>query len=309
MAPDVNQMRCEQDIEDAGSLRGGLVKKRKQNNKRARRAAASNALSPHRDVCFVIMPFGGWLDDYYETIYQPAIEASGLAPHRADDLYRPSTIINDIWAYTRRAKLLVADLTGKNPNVFYELGLAHALAKPVILVAESMDDIPFDLRALRVIVYEKNDPQWGALLKAKIEASIKEVLGAPQEAVLPAFLHVRESNTTPKVTAREKDLIEIKQEMDLLRREVRRRDIDRPYRQSTPIDPVTAEASIESYLKLGLGAGEIVKRLEGLGPPERWIRHKIFLLKRRAARTSKKTRPVINASTTLADIEDASPKV
>jgi len=47
--------------------------------------------------------------------------------------------------------VLLADLTGKNPNVFYELGLAHALAKPVILIAETLDDIPFDLRALRVI--------------------------------------------------------------------------------------------------------------------------------------------------------------
>lgn len=102
------------------------------------------------DQCFVLMPFGGWLDDYYETIYTPAINAAGLEPHRADDLFRPSTIVNDIWAYTKRAKLLLADLSGKNPNVFYELGLAHALAKPVILVAESMEEIPFDLRALRI---------------------------------------------------------------------------------------------------------------------------------------------------------------
>jgi hypothetical protein len=55
------------------------------------------------------MPFGGWLDDYYETIYSPAIVSSGLTPHRADDLYRPSTIVNDIWAYTRKAKLLLAE--------------------------------------------------------------------------------------------------------------------------------------------------------------------------------------------------------
>ncbi|HEX3745946.1 MAG TPA: hypothetical protein VHW09_18520 [Bryobacteraceae bacterium] len=85
-----------------------------------------------KDICFVIMPFGGWLDDYYKAIYRPAIEAANLEPHRADDLFRPSTIVNDIWAYTRKAKLLLADLTGKNPNVFYELGLAHALAKPVV---------------------------------------------------------------------------------------------------------------------------------------------------------------------------------
>ena len=102
------------------------MSKRKTKKTAIGRTSAAVSDGSAAEVCFVIMPFGGWLDDYYETIYRPAIQAAGLEPHRADDLYRPSTIVNDIWAYTRRAKLLVADLTGKNPNVFYELGLAHA---------------------------------------------------------------------------------------------------------------------------------------------------------------------------------------
>jgi len=230
------------------------------------------------------MPFGGWLDDYYETIYRPAIEATNLEPHRADDLYRPSTIVHDIWAYTRRAKLLVADLTGKNPNVFYELGLAHALGKPAILIAESMDDIPFDLRALRVIVYEKNHPRWGELLQAKVEASIKEVLAAPQEAVLPAFLEVRESSSAPKVTAREKDIIEIKQDIDLLRREVRRRSIDLDIPSRKQIEPDQAEDMIRSYTRRGMPHEEIIRRLEPLGPPEPWIRQRIAEVQKQRAR-------------------------
>jgi len=155
------------------------------------------------EVCFVLMPFGGWLDDYYETIYTPAIEAGGLDAHRADDLFRPSTIVNDIWAYTRRAKLLLADLSGRNPNVFYELGLAHALAKPVILVAASMEEIPFDLRALRIIIYDKNAPNWGQVLRDKITTAINEVLKAPVEAVLPAFLNVKADAAKPTVSARD----------------------------------------------------------------------------------------------------------
>jgi hypothetical protein len=87
------------------------------------------------NTCFTIMPFGGWFDEYYTSIYKPAIISAGLHPCRADDWYRPSAIVNDIWAYTKSAKLILADLTGKNPNVFYELGLAHALAKPAILIA------------------------------------------------------------------------------------------------------------------------------------------------------------------------------
>jgi hypothetical protein len=237
------------------------------------------------------MPFGGWLDDYYETIYRPAIEKAGLEPHRADDLYRPSTIVNDIWAYTSRAKLLLADLTGKNPNVFYELGLAHALAKPVILVAESMDDIPFDLRALRIIIYDKNDPRWGDLLQEKVEGAVREVLQSPQEAVLPAFLHVRESSDTV-VTPREKDLIEIKQEIDLLKREMRLRSTseDRPH--PTPrmdLGPVEAAKMIKNYVRLGLPDKDIVELMVSLGPPVGWIVKQISDAKEFIARKRRRT--------------------
>lgn len=71
---------------------------------------------PKKEVCFVIMPFGGWLDDYYISVYCPAIIAAGLEPHRADDLFRPSTIVNDIWSYPKRSKVLLADLPGKKPK-------------------------------------------------------------------------------------------------------------------------------------------------------------------------------------------------
>lgn len=234
-----------------------------------------------REVCFAIMPFGGWLDDYYETIYCPAIEAAGLEPHRADDLYRPSTIVHDIWAYTKKAQLLVADLSGKNPNVFYELGLAHALGKPAILVAESMDDIPFDLRALRIIIYDKNAPDWGNLLRTKIEASIKEVLKSPVSAVLPAFLEVKETVPRPTVTSHERDLIEMKQELDLLRREIRSRDLIAPDDRAIDIGPSEAIKRIESYVLHGMPERLIVNRLSPLGPPSSWIKTEIRKARKR----------------------------
>lgn len=244
-------------------------KKRAAAKKRAKKTVAAK-----HGVCFVIMPFGGWLDDYYDTIYSPAIEASGLDPHRADDLFRPSTIVNDIWAYTKAAKLLVADLSGKNPNVFYELGLAHALGKPAILVAESMEDIPFDLRALRVIVYDKNAPDWGALLRDKIEASIGEVLKAPVAAVLPAFLNVKGGDSKASLTVHEKELIEIRQELDLLRRELRGRDSRRD-RGRVDIGPAEALQMIDDLLARGIPENLIARRLERLGPPMSWVREQL----------------------------------
>lgn len=239
-----------------------------------------------KEVCFVIMPFGGWGDDYYETIYRPAIESAGLDTHRADDLFRPSTIVNDIWAYTKKARLLLADLSGKNPNVFYELGLAHALAKPVILIAESIEEIPFDLRALRVITYDKHDPEWGRNLRDKVAASVKEILKSPLDAVLPAFLEVKASSFKHQVTPHEKELIEIKQELDLLKREVRSRGhYDEIVEERRIIGPNEARSRIRHYWDMGLTRSEIVERISRMGPPQSWILREIGELK--SARKSK----------------------
>ena len=228
-------------------------------------------IAAKKEICFVIMPFGGWLDDYYTSIYCPAIEAAGLAPHRADDLFTPSTITNDIWAYTKKAKILLADLTGKNPNVFYELGLAHALGRPAILISESLDDIPFDLRALRIILYDKNAPDWGRILKEKIERSVADVLKAPLDAILPAFLDVKSAGAKPAVSAQKKDILEIKQELDLVRRQL-------SLRSNSPKQDIGAEKArrlIKSMVEDGAPLRTIVSEIEPLGPPERWIRDQV----------------------------------
>ena len=200
-----------------------MATKKKAPAKKAGSLKEKNDSSAKRDTCFIIMPFGEWSDYYYETIYIPAIESTGLIPRRADDLYRPSAIVHDIWALTQQAKIILADLTGKNPNVFYELGLAHAVAKPAILITESMEDVPFDLRALRVITYNKNEPDWGDRLRDKIKTAIKEVLDTPLEAVLPTFIKVKETKSQPTVTKAEKELISMRQDIDLLKRELQDR--------------------------------------------------------------------------------------
>jgi hypothetical protein len=244
-----------------------------------------------KDICFVIMPFGGWLDDYYQDIYCPAIVAAGLEPHRADDLFRPSTIVTDIWSYTKRARLILADLSGKNPNVFYELGLGHALAKPAILVAESMDDVPFDLRALRVLVYDKNAPDWGQLLKSKVQSAIKEVLATPAEAVLPAFLETRGGTPKPTVTPHEKELLDIRQQLELLREEMA--NSNRGKRGQPPeIGPEEARSFIERYLSEGMADHAIARRLQALGAPRSWTLKTISDLRprtREARRVTLKT--------------------
>jgi nucleoside 2-deoxyribosyltransferase len=95
-----------------------------------------------QNSCFVIMPFGPPFDRYFKNVFVPAIEDAGRQAIRADSIFLPSAIMPDIWRFLNEAKVLVADLAGRNPNVFYELGLAHALQKPLILVTNNFDDVP-----------------------------------------------------------------------------------------------------------------------------------------------------------------------
>src|SRR6266496_326250 len=136
------------------------------------------------DSCFVMMPFADPIGGYYELIYEPAIKKTGLTPVRADtDIFGTGKIIEQIWAGLKRAKVLVAELTGRNPNVLYELGLAHALQKPVVLISSNEEDVPFDVRHVRVIYYDMNDPFWGEKLIAKVAENVASALANPSDAV------------------------------------------------------------------------------------------------------------------------------
>jgi hypothetical protein len=258
------------------------MKKSAKKKTRKKSGPQTELTSEKKEICFVIMPFGGWPDDYYDSIYSPAITSMNLEPHRADDLFRPSTITNDIWSYTKSAKLLLADLTGKNPNVFYELGLAHALAKPVILIAASMEDIPFDLRALRIIIYDKNAPNWGNILKKKIEASIKETIESPLNSVLPAFLDVKDVTPKPTVGPHQKEIIEIRQDLELLRKEIRSREdnhIDeysnRRIEPTNKMGPMRASEIIKLYLLGGQPDFKIIAELTKYGVSKEWTQDEI----------------------------------
>lgn len=139
----------------------------------------------HGDTCFVMMPFADPVGGYYKAIYEPAIARAGLRAVRADDeIFATGKIIDQIWSGITAAKVLVAELTGRNPNVFYELGLAHAVNKPVVLISSNQDDVPFDLQHIRVIYYDMRDPFWGEKLAAKVAENIVSALKNPGEALL-----------------------------------------------------------------------------------------------------------------------------
>jgi nucleoside 2-deoxyribosyltransferase len=109
-----------------------------------------------RRRCFIVMPFGQEaLQVVYEEFVKPTlIEKCHLDCERGDDVFGSNVIMDDILESIRKADIVLADLTGKNANVFYEVGICHALGKPVLLLAQSIEDVPFDLRHRRVLLYE-----------------------------------------------------------------------------------------------------------------------------------------------------------
>ncbi len=203
-------------------------------------------------LCFIIMPFGDLFDHCYRDVYQPAVKEIGLEPMRADSLFMPSEIIQDIWSLTQRAELLLADMTGRNPNVFYELGLAHAIGKPVVLISNSIEDVPFDLRGLRVITYSKDMPNWGELLKRSISTSMREVLESPRDAILPAFLRRKEARgEPPSVTEEGRLYLELRQEIVALRQEIR----SLSPQSSRRLHPWMNAEDVARVVRLGLADG------------------------------------------------------
>jgi nucleoside 2-deoxyribosyltransferase len=131
-----------------------------------------------------MQPFAPPLGDYYDKIYKPAIEKAGMKAIRADaEIFATGKIIDQVWSGINSAKVLVAELTSRNPNVFYELGLAHALKKPVVLISAKEEDVPFDLQHIRVIYYDTNDPFWGTKLIEKVAENIVSAINNPEEAV------------------------------------------------------------------------------------------------------------------------------
>ena len=106
------------------------------------------------DLVAVMMPFAGF-DSVYESIKE-AVETLGLRCHRADDIWENHHIMDDVISLIWRSRVVVSDLSGKNPNVFYETGIAHALGRDVVQLAQNLADVPFDLRMIRTLTYLDN---------------------------------------------------------------------------------------------------------------------------------------------------------
>ncbi|PZU05995.1 MAG: hypothetical protein DI605_20510 [Sphingomonas sp.] len=122
-----------------------------------------------------MMPFDAAFAGVYASI-QEACEAVGLRCRRADDIWENPAIIQDVVSLIDRSRVVVADCTGRNPNVFYEAGIAHTLGREVILITQNAADIPFDLRHLRYVPY-LNNAEGRADLATALRGRMETLLG------------------------------------------------------------------------------------------------------------------------------------
>ena len=153
-------------------------------------------------TCFVIMPFktktaaDRKLQHMYQHAIKPAVECAEFKCVRSDEIPAAGLVTEHIvkWAYT--SDVIIADLTNSNPNVMYELGLGHAFAKPVIMLAQDPRQIPFDLQTYRTIKYHTNlggDEALRQEVSAALQAlqqleQIKEMRTNPVHLFLPEIV-------------------------------------------------------------------------------------------------------------------------
>ncbi|MDN7999277.1 hypothetical protein QZN00_19270 [Burkholderia multivorans] len=128
-----------------------------------------------RALVSAMMPFDAIFNTVYESILL-ASENVGLRCRRADDIWENAAIIQDVVSLIDRSRIVICDCTGRNPNVFYEAGIAHTLGRDVILIAQTDQDIPFDLRHLRFIRYHNNAEGRAALAEA-LQRRMQTLLG------------------------------------------------------------------------------------------------------------------------------------
>lgn len=98
-----------------------------------------------------------------DVAIQKAVQDAGLIPRRADSLFEGGAVLQKILSGIEESRVVVADLTGRNANVFYELGIAHVRKDATVLLTQDINDVPFDLRHLELLPYSLNRSGMGTL--------------------------------------------------------------------------------------------------------------------------------------------------
>ena len=151
---------------------------------------------------FVLMPFEGEFDAVYEAQIRPALEDASYVVQRADSLLDQRNVLRDVVEGISGADLVIAELTGLNTNVLYEVGLAHGLGIPVVLLTQELEEVPFDLRGYRIQVYSTRFDEIG-----KLRESLTSIARSHAEGTLsfgsPVTDFAQDGGASPEPTTTE----------------------------------------------------------------------------------------------------------
>jgi hypothetical protein len=133
-------------------------------------------------ICFVIAPIGDpetetrkRSDQVLKHIIRPVVEAKGYKAIRADEIAEPGIITGQVIQHIINDPLVIADLTDRNPNVFYELALRHTLRKPLVQIIQKDQTIPFDVAGMRTILVDHRDLDSAAEAKVEMAKQVEAV--------------------------------------------------------------------------------------------------------------------------------------
>ncbi len=129
---------------------------------------------------FVVMPFKPQLKAVYTNHITRVARDLNLTFARGDDFFTARSVMHDIWDAIAASRIVIADCTGRNPNVFYEIGIAHTIGVPVILIAQNAKDVPFDIRHLRYIPYSLT-PQGKKAFEKTLRKTLITALRLPDQ--------------------------------------------------------------------------------------------------------------------------------
>jgi hypothetical protein len=128
-------------------------------------------------LAFVLIPHNKEFDDLFFHNIKPSLEFYGLSVLKADSIYKPGNILSQVWAQIRTAEVIIADVSGQNPNVIFELGLCYGIQRCPILLTRDPIELPFNIRNLRYIQYD-NTASGAHKLGEDLKTSVGEFLSA-----------------------------------------------------------------------------------------------------------------------------------
>jgi hypothetical protein len=227
--------------------------------------------------CFVIAPIGG--DGTSERKRSNVIQKHVISPVvvecgypqvvRADQISRPGLITNQIIEHLLNDDLVIADLTGKNPNVFYELAIRHAIRKPMVQLIQSGEEIPFDLHEMRTIQLDHTDLDSVAKCRDELKKQISEVEKDPSliDTPLSVVIDLQSSRSSRDPT--EKMLLQLLDRMNELSFQMRRMEKSTGFDRSENLR--RRERMEAARLELEARRRGLREQLEGIQGPRRII--------------------------------------